>query len=130
MKLRQSEGPVLVACPDARPPAYQAVIGLHRAGRLRGFVTACYYDPGSRLASLARRLVPGRFSRIERILLRRHDPEIPSSGRAERSRPSTCCSGSKPGLVTSRPGVSPRTGPVADRALRRSTGTHDRSSSP
>ena len=77
MELRQSEGTVLVACPDARPPAFQAVIGLHRARRLRGFLTACYYDPGSRLASLARRLVPGRFSRIERILLRRHDPEIP-----------------------------------------------------
>jgi glycosyltransferase involved in cell wall biosynthesis len=77
MELRQSEGTVLVACPDARPPAFQAVIGLHRAGRLRGFLTACYYDPGSRLASLARRLVPGGFSRIERILLRRHDPEIP-----------------------------------------------------
>jgi glycosyltransferase involved in cell wall biosynthesis len=79
MELRQSEGTVLVACPDARPPAFQAVIGLHQAGRLRGFLTACYYDPGSRLASFARRLVPGRFSRIERILLRRHDPEIPKS---------------------------------------------------
>ena len=58
MKLRQSPGPVLVACPDARPPAYQAVIGLHRARQLRGFLTACYYNPGGRLASLARRLVP------------------------------------------------------------------------
>jgi alpha-maltose-1-phosphate synthase len=80
MELRQSEGSVLVACPDARPPAYQAVIGLHRAGRLRKFLTACYYDPGSRLATVARRLVPGRFSRIERTLLRRHDPEIPRAG--------------------------------------------------
>jgi alpha-maltose-1-phosphate synthase len=77
MKLPQSEGSVLVACPDARPPAYQAVIGLHRARRLRGFLTACYYDPGGRAASLARRLFPGRFSRIERVLLRRHHLEIP-----------------------------------------------------
>ena len=36
---------MLVACPDARPPAYQAVIGLDRAGKLREFVTASYYDP-------------------------------------------------------------------------------------
>jgi alpha-maltose-1-phosphate synthase len=86
MKPPQSEGTVLVACPDARPPAFQAVIGLHRARRLRGFLTACYYDPGGRLASLTRRLVPGRFSRIERVLLRRHDPEIPRA--AVRSVPS------------------------------------------
>jgi starch synthase len=70
--------PVLVACPDARPPAYQAVIGLGRAGLLGGFVTASYYDPDSRLAALSRRFAPGRFTRIERFLLRRHDPEIPA----------------------------------------------------
>ena len=69
--------PVLVACPDARPPAYQAVIGLDRAGLLGGFVTASYYDRDSRLAALSRRFVPGRFERLERFLLRRHDPEIP-----------------------------------------------------
>jgi alpha-maltose-1-phosphate synthase len=80
MKLRRSHGPVLVACPDARPPAYQAVVGLHRAGKLRGwFVTASYYDPAGRFASLSRRLAPGPFSRLERVLLRRHDPEIPSA---------------------------------------------------
>ena len=86
MQLRQSQGKVLVACPDARPPAFQAVIGLRQARRLGGFLTACYYDPGGRLASLTRRLVPRRFARIERVLLRRHDPEIP--GAAVQSVPS------------------------------------------
>src|SRR5262249_58725895 len=69
--------PVLVACPDARPPAYQAVIGLSRAGLLGQFLTASYYDRVGRLARLARRLAPDRLARLERILLRRHDPEIP-----------------------------------------------------
>jgi starch synthase len=77
MKLQRSGGPVLVACPDARPPAYQAVTGLHRAAKLHGFVTASYYDPTGRLALISRRLAPARFARLERVLLRRHDPEIP-----------------------------------------------------
>ena len=76
---RRFDGPVLVACPDARPPAFQAAIGLHRARRLRGFLTACYYNPDGRLASLARRLARDRFTRLERFLLRRHDPEIPAA---------------------------------------------------
>jgi starch synthase len=79
MKLRQSDEPVLVACPDARPPAFQAVIGLHRARQLRGFLTACYYNPDSRIASLARRLSRERFLRLEQVLLRRHNSEIPSA---------------------------------------------------
>ena len=113
MELRQSEGTVLVACPDARPPAYQAVIGLHRAGRLRGFLTACYYDPGGRLAKLARRFAPGRFSRIERILLRRHDPEIPRA--AVRCVPSfDLLLRLEARLGDSRPARRPRTGAVAD----------------
>jgi alpha-maltose-1-phosphate synthase len=77
MKLQRSFGPVLVACPDARPPAFQAVIGLELARQLRGFVTAYYYDPAVRFASFSRWLAPERFSRLERVLLRRHDPEIP-----------------------------------------------------
>ena len=32
METPSERGSVLVACPDARPPAYQAVIALHRAG--------------------------------------------------------------------------------------------------
>jgi starch synthase len=70
---------VLVACPDARPPAYQAVVGLHRAGLLESFITSCYYDPGWMGARMARRIAGQRFVRIERLLLRRHEPEIPSS---------------------------------------------------
>src|SRR4051812_10729410 len=77
MGMSRDVEPVLVACPDARPPAYQAVVGLSRAGLLGGFVTASYYNPDGWLPSLARRFVPGRLARLERFLLRRHDPEIP-----------------------------------------------------
>jgi glycosyltransferase involved in cell wall biosynthesis len=77
---------VIVACPDARPPAYQAAVGLNRAGLLDTFVTASYYDPHGRLARLAREIVPSRLERVERLLLRRHDVEIPA-GRV-RSHPS------------------------------------------
>jgi alpha-maltose-1-phosphate synthase len=78
METRQDTRSVLVACPDARPPAYQAVIGLERAGLLHNFLTSSYYDPGAPLATLARRLVPNRFSSLEKVLLRRHDGEIPA----------------------------------------------------
>ena len=78
MESRPEEKSVIVACPDARPPAYQAVVGLNRAGRLDRFVTSCYYDPDGPLATLARRLAPGRFAQWEKVLLRRHDPEIPA----------------------------------------------------
>ena len=76
MKLQRSFGSVLIACPDSRPPAYQAVIGLEQVRKLRGFVTACYYNPAGRFASLYRRLAPGRFSRLEQVLLRRYEAEI------------------------------------------------------
>jgi starch synthase len=78
MESRPHGNSVIVACPDARPPAYQAVIGLSRFGRLDRFVTSCYYDPDGPLATLARRLAPARFARWEKVLLRRHDPEIPA----------------------------------------------------
>jgi glycosyltransferase involved in cell wall biosynthesis len=71
-------GRVLVACPDARPPAYQAVIGLDRAGLLGRFMTAGYYHRDGRLPTLARRLAPAYMAGLERILLRRHDAEIPA----------------------------------------------------
>ncbi len=77
---------VLIACPDSRPPAYQAAVGLGRAGLLGSFLTATYYDPAGRMARLARKLAPRRFERAERFLLRRHDEEIP--GRLVRSVPS------------------------------------------
>jgi alpha-maltose-1-phosphate synthase len=69
---------VLVACPDARSPAYQAVVGLARAGRLRRFVTGFYYSAEGPVSGLARWIVPRRFSRYERLLRRRHEPEIPA----------------------------------------------------
>ncbi len=78
MKTLRAVQPVLVACPDARPPAYQAVIGLNRAGLLGRFVTASYYDRNGRLAAWLRRLAPDRLERFEPFLLRRHDPEIPA----------------------------------------------------
>ena len=77
METHRLDESVLVACPDARPPAYQAVVGLNRAELLRAFVTSCYYNPDGRLPGLLRRIAPDRFARLERVLLRRHDPEIP-----------------------------------------------------
>jgi glycosyltransferase involved in cell wall biosynthesis len=77
MAKRGFEGGVLVACPDARPPAYQAVIGLSHASLLRSFATSCYYNRDGRLPAAARRLAPGGFARLETILSRRHVPEIP-----------------------------------------------------
>jgi glycosyltransferase involved in cell wall biosynthesis len=62
---------VLVACPDARPPAYQAVIGLARAQLLHSFATAYYYGGGGAVGAL------GRVVGFEPVLRRRHDPEIP-----------------------------------------------------
>jgi len=69
-------GSVLVACPDARPPAYQAVVGLARAGMLGRFLTGFYFGEGP-LAKLAGRLAPGPYARARRGLGRRHEPEIP-----------------------------------------------------
>ncbi|MHC5537470.1 glycosyltransferase [Singulisphaera rosea] len=69
--------PVLVACPDARPPAYQAVVGLSRAGMLDRFLTAYYYRGEGPLSAMGRKLAPAPYSRLQRNLRRRHDPEIP-----------------------------------------------------
>jgi starch synthase len=76
--LDESRDDVLVACPDGRSPAYQAVVGMARLGRLRRFVTAFYYSGDGPLAGLAKRVAPLRFSRCERLLRRRHEPEIPA----------------------------------------------------
>ena len=78
MERRKSSKNVVVACPDARPPAYQAVIGLGQSGLLDRFVTSSYYDPGGPLTRLVRSRAPGLFSRVEPLLRRRYDPEIPS----------------------------------------------------
>lgn len=69
---------VVVACPDARPPAYQAAVGLSRAGMLRRFVTSFYHDPDSLASTLARRIAPRSFARCRRLLERRHEAEIPT----------------------------------------------------
>ena len=59
---------VLVACPDSRPPAYQAVIGLSRAESLSQFVTAYYHRGAIPFESVARRVALLRLKRIERSL--------------------------------------------------------------
>ena len=71
------EPQVLVACPDARPPAYQAVIGLERAGMLDRFATGFYYRGHGRASEVARQLAPCRYRQIRRKLMRRHDRAIP-----------------------------------------------------
>ena len=69
--------PFLVACPDARPPAYQAVIGLSKAGLLDTFLTS-FYDRGpSRAGAIAGRVVPSLYQKIRTACRRRFDPEIP-----------------------------------------------------
>ena len=70
---------VLVACPDARPPAYQAVVGLHRAGLLQSFRTAYYYRGEGSLNSAARLIAPQTFAKCDRLLRRRHHADIPGA---------------------------------------------------
>ena len=79
METQYDYRPVVVACPDARPPAYQAAIGLNRAGQLGRFVTSSYYDPTGFLATIGRRLAPTQFDHWEKVLRRRYDPEIPAT---------------------------------------------------
>ena len=69
---------VLVACPDARPPAYQAVIALAEAGRLDRFVTGFYHRGHGRAMEAARQLMPCQFPRVRRQLMRRHERRIPT----------------------------------------------------
>ncbi|MEO6807833.1 MAG: glycosyltransferase family 4 protein [Isosphaeraceae bacterium] len=69
---------VLVACPDARPPAYNAVVGLAGAGCLQGFLTGFYYSGLGPVTSLAKGLAPCWFARGRRLLKRRHHPRIPA----------------------------------------------------
>ena len=56
----QSPRRVMVGCPDARPPAYQAVVGLARARMLDLFVTSFYYSGEGPLSALGRRAAPAR----------------------------------------------------------------------
>ncbi len=73
-----ANGSVLVACPDARPPAYQAAIGLAKAGKLHQLLTGFYHRGDSKLIDLGRRCVPGWTARLDRVLNKRQDAEIPS----------------------------------------------------
>jgi glycosyltransferase involved in cell wall biosynthesis len=68
---------VLVACPDARPPAYEAVAGFAHAQVLDRFLTGFYYRGASRLTALARQWAPCRYRRWRRVLMRRHHRSIP-----------------------------------------------------
>ncbi|WP_235905126.1 glycosyltransferase family 4 protein [Tautonia marina] len=67
----------MVACPDARPPAYQAVVGLADRGQLDTFLTGFYYRGTERWSRLGAAVAPGWFARAERSLKRRHLDEIP-----------------------------------------------------
>jgi len=69
---------VLVACPDARPPAYQAAIAFAEAGRLDRFVTGFYHGGPGPASGWARKLLPCQFARIRRTLRKRHDRRIPA----------------------------------------------------
>jgi starch synthase len=68
---------VLVACPDARPPAYEAAVGLAGTGDLGRFVTGFYYRGHGFLSEVARTYAPCQFRRLRRKLLRRHERRIP-----------------------------------------------------
>ncbi|WZO99488.1 glycosyltransferase family 4 protein [Isosphaeraceae bacterium EP7] len=73
----QPEPSVLVACPDARPPGYEAVAGLARSGRLARFETSTYYGGYGPLTKFVREMAPCQFARFRRLAKRRHHPEIP-----------------------------------------------------
>jgi alpha-maltose-1-phosphate synthase len=77
--LEARTGATFVACPDARAPAYQAVVGLARANQLSRFLTAFYHRDDGPASRIGRRLAPVGFARLERTLLRRHDSDIPSN---------------------------------------------------
>lgn len=68
----------LVACPDARPPAYQAVVALAEARMLDRFITGFYHRGHGRAMQAARALIPCQFPRIRRQLMRRHERRIPA----------------------------------------------------
>ncbi|MDB5351173.1 MAG: glycosyltransferase [Planctomycetota bacterium] len=72
--LSSSCGPsVTIACPDARPPAYQAAAGLAGTGLLHEFVTGFYHGGQGAIGAIGERVAP----RIYAKLSRRHQPEIP-----------------------------------------------------
>lgn len=68
---------VLVACPDARPPAYEAVVGLANRGQLDRFLTGYYARRGPSVPAALRRVSPSMADRVERQRRRRWHPAIP-----------------------------------------------------
>jgi len=68
-----------VACPDARPPAYEAVAGLARADRLSTFLTGYYHRGPMAWGRLSKALAPRVIERLERQRRRRHHPGIPGA---------------------------------------------------
>jgi glycosyltransferase involved in cell wall biosynthesis len=74
-----SEPRILVACPDARPPAYEAVAGFAKSGRLESFHTGYYYGGADRTTVLARQYAPCHYLKLRKRLKRRHHPAIPAS---------------------------------------------------
>lgn len=69
---------LLVACPDARPPAYEAVAGFAKSNRLGSFQTGYYYAGADRATVLARQYAPCHYVKWRKRLKRRHHPAIPS----------------------------------------------------
>lgn len=69
---------LLVACPDARPPAYEAVAGFAKANLLDSFHTGYYYAGADRATVIARQYAPCHYLKWRKRLKRRHHPAIPA----------------------------------------------------
>jgi glycosyltransferase involved in cell wall biosynthesis len=68
---------VVVACPDSRPPAYEAAAGLAGRGQLDRFLTGYYARSGPDAAASWRRLAPGLAARAAGLRRRRWHGAIP-----------------------------------------------------
>ncbi len=73
----RAEPVVVVGCPDARPPAYQAVAGLTASHQLDRFLTGFYHRGEGPLSALAGQIAPCAARGWRKTLARRHHPEIP-----------------------------------------------------
>jgi glycosyltransferase involved in cell wall biosynthesis len=106
---------VCVACPDARPPAYEAAAGLATRGALDTFVTAYYHIESGPLARTLEHLPRGR--RWLRRLSRRMHPAIPPAAVVARPSVDLCLA------AENRVG----SGPIRRLVARRRTQGFDRS---
>lgn len=68
---------VLVACPDARPPAYEAAAGLAERGRLDRFTTSFYHREHETLDRLMKQVAPATWGGVRNRLARRTHVRIP-----------------------------------------------------